>query len=395
MNSQQTKAAKGTVGIESFRGKLRLRLPRTIAAKKRYISTGLQDTPENWKKAQRIAWDIEKDIDDRSLDLTVAKYKPHNHLTVIEAIKPKRALSLDELWKKYLEYQIKNKKVSVSTIKNTYKAVTSHIAKLPTQSLEDALAIRDYFVMNLKPDTAKKYLTTITACCNWGIEYGHISNNPFVGTAKRIKSKTKAIEDIKPFSAVERDAIIEAFENDENYSYYTNYVKFLFMTGCRTGEAIGLKWKHISKDCQKITFSESYTRGVRKETKTGISRVFPCNAKLQSLLKNIKPENCSPEDLVFPAPNGQEIDDHNFLNRAWKGYKNRHGNFQIGIVTRLVEEGKVSEYRTAYNTRHTFITMALEAGVTVTQVAKWVGNSPEIVMKHYAGTIRQVQVPEF
>ncbi len=39
--------------------------------------------------------------------------------------------------------------------------------------------------------------------------------------------------------------------------------------------------------------------------------------------------------------------------------------------------------------------MALEAGVTVTQVAKWVGNSPEIVMKHYAGTIRQVHVPEF
>jgi hypothetical protein len=39
--------------------------------------------------------------------------------------------------------------------------------------------------------------------------------------------------------------------------------------------------------------------------------------------------------------------------------------------------------------------MALEKGVTVVQVAKWVGNSPEIIMKHYAGTIRQIQVPEF
>ncbi len=32
---------KGTVGVESYRGKLRLRLPRTLGLKKRYISTGL------------------------------------------------------------------------------------------------------------------------------------------------------------------------------------------------------------------------------------------------------------------------------------------------------------------------------------------------------------------
>jgi hypothetical protein len=38
--------------------------------------------------------------------------------------------------------------------------------------------------------------------------------------------------------------------------------------------------------------------------------------------------------------------------------------------------------------------MTLEAGATVVQVAKWAGNSPEIIMKHYAATTRQVQVPE-
>jgi integrase len=391
--TQKNKASKGSVGIESFRGKLRLRLPRAIDAYSRYISTGLQDTPENRKKVQVKAWEIEEDIATGHLDLSLEKYKIQNHLTVVQAIKPKPALSLAQLWELYVEYKAKN--VSTSTLKNTYKAVASHIQKLPSQSLEKALEIRDYLVSNLKAETAKKYLIYIAACCDWAVEYGHISTNPFLGMAKKIKVIPKQVEDIKPFTKQERDAIITAFETDTHYSHYTSYVKFLFLTGCRTSEAIGLQWRYISPDCKKITFAEAYVRGTRKETKTGKPRIFPCNSQLQEFLKSIKPEKCDPEQLVFPSPEGKEIDDHNFLNRAWKGYKNRHGNQVDGVVTRLVKQGLVSEYRTQYNTRHTFITMALEAGVSVVQVSKWVGNTPEIIMKHYAGTIRQVQVPEF
>ncbi|GET43095.1 Arm DNA-binding domain-containing protein [Microseira wollei] len=57
------KAPKGTVGIETHHGWLRLRLPRTVTTgSSRYFSLGLQDTPDNRKKAQVIAWDIETDI---------------------------------------------------------------------------------------------------------------------------------------------------------------------------------------------------------------------------------------------------------------------------------------------------------------------------------------------
>jgi len=49
----QTKAAKGSVGIEEFLGKIRLRLPRQICGgKQKWIPTGLQATPENWNIAQ-------------------------------------------------------------------------------------------------------------------------------------------------------------------------------------------------------------------------------------------------------------------------------------------------------------------------------------------------------
>jgi hypothetical protein len=59
------------------------------------------------------------------------------------------------------------------------------------------------------------------------------------------------------------------------------------------------------------------------------------------------------------------------------------------VVENLVKDEKVKQYLPQYNCRHTFIKTTLEAGVTVVQVAKWAGNSPEIIMKHYAGTTRR------
>jgi integrase len=290
--------------------------------------------------------------------------------------------------------------IEATTIKTTYKRTKNLIPLFPSQNLKDAVAIRDWLLDNKSLYTAKYVLTHLSGCCEWAVESNLIASNPFTKMAQHIKeSRTQETdgEDIDPFTAQERDAIIEAFENNRYYKHYTNFVRFLFMTGCRTGEAIALKWKHINPEMTQITFSESFSShfSLRKDTKNHKSRKFPINAQLKALLESIKPKTGNTEDLVFPSPTGREIDGHNFLNRAWKGYNNRHGNQVDGIVTQLVKEGKVERYRYQYNTRHTFITMALESNVSVPQVAKWVGNTPEIIMKHYAGTLRQVQVPEF
>lgn len=401
MKTVQTKLPNGSVAIEEFQGKIRLRLPRQIfGGKQKWISTGLQATPENWEKAQNKAWEIEQDISNGNFDPTLAQYKPRTHLTLVKAVdKPQQTLTVDELWERYTEY--KSQVIEATTIKTTYKRTKNLIPLFPSQNLKDAVAIRDWLLRHKSPYTAKYVLTHLSGCCEWAVESNLIESNPFAKMAHHIKeSKIQEIdgdgEDIAPFTAQERDAIIEAFENSRYYKHYTNFVRFLFMTGCRTGEAIALKWKHINPQMTQITFCESFSShfSLRKDTKNHQSRKFPINAQLKALLESIKPKSGDPEDLVFPSPTGREIDGHNFLNRAWKGYKNRHGNQVDGIVTQLVKEGKVERYRCQYNTRHTFITMALEANVSVPQVAKWVGNSPEIIMKHYAGTLRQVQVPE-
>jgi integrase len=397
--SAQTKAARGSVGIEVFRDKLRLRLPRQIfGGVQKYVSTGLENTPENGKRAQSKAWQIEEDIATGNFDSTLDRYRPQSHLAIVKTIvKPVETPKLTDLWEQYTDH--KSKTLQATTILTTYKRVKNHIAELPTKDLKEAIAIRNYLLTTKSNDTAKRVITHLSACCDWAKQCYLISENPFIGMAEKIKLvKNFESDKIEPFTPEERDAIIEAFELNSHYKYYTPFVKFLFLTGCRTGEAVALKWKHVNKDCRQITFCESVNTQfkVRQDTKNHRSRKFPCNSRLQALLQSIKPEDCNPENLVFPSTTGKEIDAGDFLNRAWKGYKNHRGNQTEGIVTRLVREGKLSHYRCLYNTRHTFITLALENGLDAKDVARLVGNSPEILYKHYAGSnVNKLQVPEF
>ena len=136
---------------------------------------------------------------------------------------------------------------------------------------------------------------------------------------KVIKSSSKELDEIDPFSKEERDAIIVAFESHPVYNYYAPFVKFLFWTGARTGEAIALKWKHISRDFKTISFCESVSSQlkIRKDTKTHKARNFPCNSQLQALLKSIETKNTDPESLVFPAKRGGEINSRHFIQNAW------------------------------------------------------------------------------
>lgn len=385
--------SRGTVGVESFRDRLRLRLPRSLGETKRYLSLRMQDTPENLKKAQVIAWKLEEDIAKGTLRNSLDDYLPLPQLTVVHNFSSTNK-SLRELWDSYCQY--KKCQVAASTYQKDFRGrYLNHINKLPTQSLNDAIAIRDYLVTHLTAHAAKRMLTQLNACVEWSVASGLARTNPFFGMAKYIKVAQYNSDNINPFTTKEKQEIVRAFREHQNYSYYSSFVEFLFLTGCRLGEAIGLKWNHISTSSNGrflITFHESYSSTLKanKDTKTGSSRKFPCNQKLTELLEKQRKYYREPDDLVFPSPTGLPINGHNFTNRVWKG----SGKYK-GIIGTLVAQGKVSSYRCPYNTRHTFISTMLDMGITTAQVAKLVGNSPEVILKHYASPHLSIDIPEY
>lgn len=297
-------------------------------------------------------------------------------------------ISVQALWEKYAAF--KKPQIAHSTWRNGYLTTTAHINRCPYSSLSEARAIADWLIENCTPDTARRQLVQLAAAGDWASKRQLIPHNPFLGMAQELRAKGYKL-DCQPFTAQERQQIIKAYESHLKWNRYAALVKFLFLTGCRTSEALGLRWKNVAADFSSVRFCEAYVLGQWKgETKTG-TRLFPCSLALANLLRSLKKEFCNPESPVF-SEKGRPVSIVGFQN-SWSG-RVRGSRRSIGVVEALARDGAIACLRSQYHTRHTFISECLEQGIPVTTIAAWVGNSPEIIWKHYAASTGSYSPPE-
>jgi integrase len=317
-------------------------------------------------------------------------------LARIEEVASLESLNLLETWDKYIDF--KRPSVSPSYLAHQLQATRNHLEKLSGSPGMDAVAVRDWAIANLSIDSAKRLISQLSACYAWAKNSKFFEVNPFAGMASEMKlPRCKRVNagdrEIEPFTVTERDAIIAAFKTNQFchpftsrnhlHSNYAVYVEFLFYTGCRPSEAIGLQWKNVDIDKRTVIFQEAVVQSPRGRIrkgglKTQAFRKFKINDQLREILEDAKPPSRSAESLVFPAPEGGFIVQDNFRKRVWK----------------KILQGLDLQYRVPYQTRHTFITLCLDKGIDAKDIAQWVGNSPEIIYKHYAGSRHSLQVPE-
>ncbi len=360
------------VKVESFRGRLRLRW--SCQGERFSLSLGLDDTQLGRTIAQGRVSQIETDIITGKFDRTLATYR-----TGVNPPEPGTKVSALDLFDRFIQH--KSQGVESQTM-GKYQAIGSKVlALLGDEDAAIGEGRADQFRLDLAKvislDTQKGYLTRLSACWQWGIKEGLVSVNPWDEVLKRVKVPPK--QSARPFTKLEITVILAGFRQNQHYRHYGDFVEFLLSTGCRTGEAIGLRWVHLSEDCGKVWIGESISRGVRKTTKTNRSREFRLTTRLSAMLRSRCPQDFKPDDLVFPSPKGGAIDDHNFRNRAWKT---------------VLKNAGVS-YRKPYNTRHTFISHALAGGVNPMTIAQMAGHDPEVLFSNYAADIQGgLQLPD-
>ncbi|MGP1372522.1 MAG: Arm DNA-binding domain-containing protein [Almyronema sp.] len=102
------KNPKGSVSIEVFRGRLRLRF--RFNGQRYSMALGIPDTQTNRRVAEARARQIEDDMrlqlahGGNYFDSSLEKYKPESVLSVSEPdIQPKTVPSLPELWQQYVD----------------------------------------------------------------------------------------------------------------------------------------------------------------------------------------------------------------------------------------------------------------------------------------------------
>lgn len=405
---QVRKAYESTVRIERLSdGMLRLQfnsgLSKQFWGKAQHKPRpGLTDTPENYALLETKCQRMHLDVLDGIFDCTLVKYgigKQKPQLTVITSI-TKPTLSTLDLYDRYCDSR--KGTVEETTLEMEFKGKFRRAIVEAIDSVGDnALAIRNYLVEHRRPKTVKECLRHLSKAHQMGIRHKLVTDNPFDGMAEEIdiakgKRRTQdnfdeedGDEDTRSFSVDEMNAIIKSFESSGHRKHLVPIIKFLFWTGCRTGEAVGLKWRDIKWDKEIITFRRSYNKRLKlfKPTKTNTVRFFPLpkDGLLWQLLKSLP--QTSLDDVVFLSKTGKIID-ANKLGEIWRG---KESEGLPGVIPTLIKEGKVREYLRLYATRHTFIYHQVNiCKVPITTVAQWVGNSALISNNSYLDRDRYI-----
>ncbi len=406
------RASKGEASVFSFKGRLKANLPRQyFEGEQKKISLGLKDTPENIAVAERIVKRMTMDLQDGCFDITLEKYLGKAKLTVVASstpvlgdsqLPPKVSVSVLEVWGMYLEY-MKPPRTADTTYYNSYcKAYTKNFESAVSAVGEKPTDIRTWLLSNRSKSTARRVLSFISRAYELAVNQGTVVSNPFFCLLAdldiRDKSKIANKEDeqeseddftdkTKAYTWNEAMTILDFVQNTKKISYWYPYLAFKFLTGCRTGEASGFKWKDVKWDVNEIWIRRGYCWKLKQfitSKNDSVRRIpMPVGSDLWVLLKSV-PEG-QPDEVVFKSRKSKTIHPIVFAH-AWG--QTQTGRTK-GFIIQLIEQGKISKYLPPYNTRHTFITHQIyDLGIPSYVVSAWCEHSTDVSKKHYQDSER-------
>lgn len=395
-NSKKSEACPDVrVGVNgnSLRLQFSARISKTYFNRQQFFkSVGRKDTPENRRWLTAVVYRIQADLDhpDNLFDPSLKKY----FVPIGEA---NRRVILKDLWEKYCQWKLITTQIHQTTYRTRYKTYYNWLKPWLERPIDRDLT-NEIIVNLMRAENHKQNLKKLFRCLKamgeWAVRNEFLAKNYFLEMGEvDVKPVKKSIqlaelEEYKAFSLKERDTIINAFYSSSNAKerQAAKLIEFLFLTGCRLGEAFALKWNDILTE--GIIFKESYSTETKitKPPKNYKIRLFKTKkyTKLLNLLEALRLETYSKKtnNYVFISPNGENYDRLQ-LDVLWRGKDHGNGRFSQGVITRLVEEGKVSEYLKPSSTRHTFISHQARANVDLKLLADSVGNSIDVIYKHY------------
>ena len=405
--------AQGRVQVQiDKKGYLTFQLPMTYALKyygkkQKYFSFGAKDTTEEDKAlAITAAAKMQKDLEAGTFNPDNISIYKHS-IKQIKGQYQRQTEGSFNVLELYQDFE-KHLNVGVTTLETTYETIHRHIKEMEEAykyTLKQQLEIKTWIQSNVAPTVALQMLSLFHRMIEWGKREERLPdtfiskfrdyNTEFKKSLKTVDTSRKppksaenlvVQEGIKAWSEKEKDIIIEAFyerkknsKRVDNTEYIAPLVDFLFNVGCRHGEGFALTWGDISSDFTTVSITKSYSSKCRivKCTKTGKNRLVPLSLRMQEMLRKFKPVNASPDNLIFKRTGGDHLDTNNICC-----YWNPREKYSV--IGNLIKEGKLTKYFDAYSTRRTFVSVQISKGASVVDVARWVGDNPETILKHYA-----------
>jgi integrase len=375
------KNLKGTISILNDRGRIRLRW--RYQGERYSLNLHHQYSRSNLTEARKTTLQIEQDILRKRFDITLCKYsgRPEESSQQQKPQQEKKTIvQYFEEWTCVYKQMDCEKDTNYNSVRNMLKKwgridVGNIHLKLNAETFCGA--------------TYNRRLTMLKDFVKWLVKSGIWQYNPLEDIRPKRYKKAKQPKR-KPFTEDEIRRILEAFRTDAycsqyspfKHSHYYPFIYFIFKTGVRNAESIGLRVGNVDVANKTIAIKEVMARSlgstssaqrIRKETKNGKERYLPMTSDLHFILHPLI-EGRGKDALVFESPTGLDIDDHNFHRRIFK---------------KLLKELKIEE-RVLYACRHTFGSRCIDSGMTPVMTAFLMGNNPETALRNYT---HQLSIP--
>ena len=191
------------------------------------------------------------------------------------------------------------------------------------------------------------------------IRWGHMRENPAKLAGPNPQPKA---EEIHPFTQAEIDRVAE-----ELGPKYGPAVVFASETGMRPSEWLAIEWRDVDRKAGVVLVERTCAYGVTKAYgKTARSRRrVPLSGRALDALDAVTRR--LDVRLVFPGKRGGVIDLKNFRRAQWKPAIE-----SAGLPPRRI-----------YDMRHSFATWALDAGLSIFDLSRYMGTSVEMIDRTY------------
>jgi integrase len=198
--------------------------------------------------------------------------------------------------------------------------------------------------------TANRHLSLISRMYRLAVQWGRVERNPCTGIAK-FKENNQRQRFLTP---EEIGRMYQAMENEPS-KVAVAALKFLLLTGARKEEALQARWENVDLD-NGVWFLP--------QTKSGKGRYVQLNSEAQTLLRSLQRENESP--WVFPS----------------KRYPDKRLNNPRKVFDRVLTAAGIEHLR-LHDLRHTYSSLAINAGVSLSIIQNMLGHQSSAMTLRY------------
>ena len=220
--------------------------------------------------------------------------------------------------------------------------------------------------------TVRKALFILQGVMGLAVLRGNVANNP----VKAVKKPRQAGRTVRPVAPETVEVLRRSLGPRD-----ATLVSVLAYAGLRPGEALALRWHNVRE--HTILVEGAIALGREKATKTNATRTVRLLRPLGQDLAEWRMACGRPPDaeLLFARRDGNPWSDDDYRN--WRGRIFRPAAVEAGV-----------ERPRPYDLRHSFVSLLIQEGVSIVEVARQAGHSPEECLRTYAHTFEEFDVAE-